>query len=96
MTEFIRNLLVFAIPFIQKLIASTVVPKIKRKAYEHLDDYVNDRIEDLVTLVNKIKSTDNEIKKQAHLEGLRLGVDTLRAIGKKLISACDEFEKVLA
>ena len=95
MNEVLKNLLLLATPFIKDLIESKVVPKLKRKAYERLDDFTNDRIEDLGLLVDKINATDDEVKKQAHLEGLRLGVATLKAIAKKLAVACAEFEKVL-
>lgn len=95
MNEVLKNLLLLAIPFIKDLIESKVVPRLKRKAYERLDDFTNDRIEDLGLLVDKINATDDEVKKQAHLEGLRLGVATLKAIAEKLAVACAEFEKVL-
>lgn len=95
MNEVLKNLLMLVIPFIKSLIESKVVPTLKRKAYERLDDFTNDRIEDLGTLVDKIKATDNETKKQAHLEGLRLGTSTLKAIAEKLTVACAEFEKIL-
>ena len=96
MNNTIQLLLTCVLPFIKELVESKVVPTIKRKAYERLDDFVNDRIEDAATLVDKIYNEKNEIKKQAHLDGLRLGVATLRAIGEKLLKACEEFEKVLA
>ena len=51
MNEILANLLIIAIPFIKKLIESKVVPIIKRKAYERLDDFSNDRIEDLTELL---------------------------------------------
>lgn len=95
MNKTIELLLTVVIPFIKKLIESHVVPRVKRKAYERLDDFTNDRIEDLGNLVDKIHKEENEVKRQAHLEGLKLGVATLRAIGNKLVSACDEFAKVL-
>ena len=96
MNEVLKNIFAFCLPFIAKLIKSTVVPKLKRKAYERLDDFTNDRIEDLGNLVDKIKSETNEVKKEAHLEGFRLGISTLRAMANKLLKACAELEKALA
>jgi len=96
MNEVLKNVLVFCVPFIKQLIESKVVPILKRKAYERLDDFTNDRIEDLGELVDKIKTEDNEIKRKAHLEGFKLGVETLRAVATKLCTACDELEKAVA
>lgn len=95
MNKTIQLLLTIVAPFITKLIESTVIPKAKRKAYERLDDFTNDRIEDLAELVDKIQKEDDDIKKQTYLKGLKLGTATLRAIGNKLVAACDEFSKVL-
>lgn len=95
MNEVLKNLLLFAIPFIKELIESKVVPTLKRKAYERLDDFTNDRIEDLAVLVDKINATNDPIKKKAHIEGLKLGVATLKAIAEKITLACVEFDKIL-
>ena len=91
----IISLLTVVIPVIQKLIESKVVPALKRKAYQRLDDFTNDRIEDLGNLVDKIKACEDERKKQAHLEGLKLGAEAIKAIGEKLTKAAVEFERVL-
>ena len=91
----ILELLTLVLPFIEKLIESTVVPAIKRKAYQRLDEFTNDRIEDLANLVEKINKEENAIKKQAHLEGLKLGVATLEAVAEKLNAAAIEFKKVI-
>lgn len=96
MNEVLKKILLLAIPFIKELIESKVVPALKRKTYERLDDFTNDRIEDLAHLVDKIKTEENETKRTAHLEGFRLGVKTLRTIGKKLIQACDELEVLVS
>lgn len=74
-------------PSIIRLIQSKVIPNLKCKAYEHLDSFVDDRIEDLCNLVEKAKKTDDDIKKKAHLEGLSLGCQALNVIGVKLIEA---------
>lgn len=96
MNEILANLLIIAIPFIKKLIESKVVPIIKRKAYERLDDFSNDRIEDLTELLAKIKNSDDDVKKEAHLEGFKLGVDTLGAIGEKLVKASSTLKAEVA
>ena len=91
----IIELLTLVLPIIKKLIESKVVPMIKRKAYQRLDDFTNDRIEDLSCLVEKINNCDDEIKRKAHLEGLRLGIEAIRAIGDKLLLAASEFERMI-
>ena len=91
----ILELLTLVLPFIEKLIESTVVPTIKRKAYQRLDEFTNDRIEDLANLVEKINKEENPIKKQAHLEGLKLGIATLEAVAEKLQKSAEEFKKVI-
>lgn len=83
----LSELLAFALPYLKKLIESKIVPALKRKAYERLDDFASDRIEDLSELLEKIKKTDNEEKKKRHLEGFKLGVEALTAIGEKLQKA---------
>lgn len=95
MNKFLENLLIVAVPCLKNLIESKVVPAVKRRAYERFDNFTNDRIEDLIALAEKIKTTDNAVKKQAHLEGFKLGLTTLRTIGKKLVQACDELEKAV-
>ena len=88
----IKFILPMTLPFIQKLIESKVVPILKRKTYERFDDFSNDMIEKLVHLKEKAENESDGIKKEAHLEGLNLGADTLRAIGAKLIKAADEIQ----
>ena len=91
--KIMENILVMVLPFIKDLISSKVVPILKRKAYQRLDDFTNDVIENLAQLVEKIKKETNTIKREAHLEGFRLGIKTLRAIAKKIIDACDLMEE---
>ena len=95
MSETILTILKMVLPFIGELIKSEVVPALKRKAYQRLDDSTSDRIEDLSNLVEKINSCTDETKKKAHLEGLKLGIETLTAISSKLNLACAEFSKTL-
>ena len=90
----IAKILPLTIPYIQDLILSKFVPILKRKGYELLDKKANKIIEDLVQNAEKIKDAEG-IKKEAYIEGTRLGVATLRAIAEKLNKASDEIEKVL-
>lgn len=74
-------------PTIIRLIRSKIIPNLKCKAYEHLDSFVDDRIEDLCILVEKAKNTSDALKKKSHLEGISLGCQALNVIGVKLIEA---------
>jgi len=91
----IQTILAITLPIIKKLIASKVVPFLKRRAYEKVDGKVDDLIKDLAQNAGKIKDETDELKKLAYIEGTKLGVDTLRAIAIKLNQASDEIEKVL-
>lgn len=93
--EILSSILVITLPFIKKLIQSTVVPFLKRTAYEKLDNRVDALIQDLAQNAGKIATEDNEAKKFAYQEGTKLGIDTLRAIAEKLNMAANEIEKVL-
>ncbi|MCD8377229.1 MAG: hypothetical protein LUB59_00410 [Candidatus Gastranaerophilales bacterium] len=91
----LTNILTMAIPYIKQLITSKVVPALKRKAYERLDDFTSDRIEDLYELLEKINTEQNETKKTAHLEGFKLGLATLKAIAGKITEACAVLENAI-
>lgn len=93
--EALKFILTLAIPAIKNLIESQVVPRVKRLAYEKLDDRVDGLIHDLAQNASKIATEDNDVKKLAYTEGTKLGIDTLRAIATKLNKAADEIEKVL-
>ncbi len=93
--ETIKGILALAVPYILELIKSKVVPAIKRKAYEKLDDKADDIIQDLAQNASKIADEDDDIKKAAYIEGTKLGLDTLRIVAEKLNKAADEIEKVL-
>ena len=80
-------------PFIAKLIESKVVPLLKRKAYERLHGFAEDVATDLVNLKTKSTNETNPVKKLAYDEGLKLGSETLRAVGNMLIQASDELDK---
>lgn len=88
--EILKELIVMAVPGIKALIASKVVPAIKRKAYERFDDFANDSILSLAKLKEKAEKTEDPVKKAAHLEGLKLGAATIKAIGKKLVKGADK------
>ena len=93
--DLIKPIYGIAIQAIFNLICSKVVPAIKRKAYEQLNEKADDLIFDLAQNAGKIKNETNEVKRLAYVEGTRLGVDTLRAIAEKLNKSADEIEKAL-
>lgn len=93
--DLIKPIYGMAIQVIFNLICSKVVPAIKRKAYEQLNEKADDLIFDLAQNAGKIKNESDELKKLAYIEGTKLGVETLRAIATKLNQASDEIEKVL-
>jgi len=79
----------WAWPFIQKMIESKVIPAAIRKMYEFFDTQATYIIEKLGELLEKIKATENPTKKAAHLEGFKLGIATIEAVGKKLLEAAE-------
>ncbi len=91
----IKFILTITVPFIKELIQSKVVPTLKRKGYEKLSNKADDIIEDLAQNASKIAKEENELKKEAYLEGTKLGIDTLRAVAEKLNKAADEIEKAV-
>lgn len=91
----IKFILTITVPFIKELIKSKVVPTLKRKGYEKLSNKADDIIEDLAQNASKIAKEENELKKEAYLEGTKLGIDTLRAVAEKLNKAADEIEKAV-
>ncbi len=95
LTETLQSILQIVVPYITKLIQSKVVPMIKRKIYERLDNKVDDLITDLAQNAAKIADEQNEMKKSAYLEGTKLGIETMRAISEKLSKAADEIESVI-
>lgn len=95
LVEIIKMVLAVTIPQIQKLIESKLVPMLKRKAYEKVDEKVDKLITDLAQNASKIANEGNEFKKSAYIQGTQLGIETLRAIANKLNKAADEIEKVI-
>ncbi len=93
--EAIVKILELALPYLKDLIESKVVPVLKRKAYERLNDFASDSIEDLTELYEKILNTEDEMKKKAHLEGFKLGVEAIGAIGSKLVEASEVLKSQL-
>ena len=91
----IKFILTITVPFIKELIQSKVVPTLKRKGYEKLSNKADDIIEDLAQNASKIAKEENDLKKEAYLEGPKLGIDTLRAVAEKLNKAADEIEKAV-
>ena len=93
--EILKAIFAITVPCIMELIKSKIVPAIKRRAYERVDEKVDNLIEDLAQNASKIKDEENEIKKEAYIEGTKLGLETIRKIAEKLNKAADEIEKVL-
>lgn len=93
--EILKEILALAMPYIMALIQSKVVPAIKRKAYEKLDDKTDELIKDLAQNAGKISEEKNETKKAAYIEGTKLGLDTIKIVAEKLNKAAEEIEKVL-
>lgn len=93
--EIIATLLAITFPFIKNLIESKVVPAVKRRAYEKLDEKADNLILDLAQNAAKIKDADDSIKLAAYTEGTKLGLEAIRAIAEKLNKAADEIEKAL-
>ena len=93
--EILKALFAVTVPFIMELIKSKVVPAVKRRAYERVDEKVDNLIEDLAQNASKIKEEENPVKKEAYIEGTKLGLETIRAIAAKLNKAAVEIEKVL-
>ena len=91
----VKQLLILTTPFIKKLIESKVVPAIKRRLYEKVDVKINNLIEDLAQNVSKIATEKDELKKLAYIEGSRLGMDTLKAMGEKLIQVANQIDASL-
>ncbi len=91
----LKAVLELVIPYIQQLIESKVVPKLKRKAYEKLNSKADALIEDLAQNAAKIVDEPDKIKQEAYIEGTKLGLDTLRAIAEKLNKAADEIERAI-
>lgn len=94
--EIITALLSAALPYIKELIESKVVPALIRKSYEMFDNRANKVIQKLTDLVEKIRETQDEEKKERHLEGFKLGVDTIEVIGKKLLEAAKILREEIA
>lgn len=90
----LAGILALVLPYIVEMVKSHIIPKIKRLAYEKLNDKVDKLIIDLAQNASKIKDAEGA-KKEAYIEGTKLGIETLRAISEKLAKAADEIEKAL-
>lgn len=93
--ELLKFIFQITVPFIKELIESKVVPTVKRKMYERLDVRADKVISDLAQNASKIKDEEDELKKEAYMEGTKLGIEMLRALAEKLNKAANEIEKVL-
>ena len=87
--QIIQMLLPVILPFIEKLIESTAVPFLQRKTYERYNEFTSERLHSLAILKQKLEVAPDGIKKEAYMEGLKLGTDTLRAVAETIIKGCD-------
>ncbi|HIS37222.1 TPA: hypothetical protein IAC10_11440 [Candidatus Scatousia excrementigallinarum] len=85
--EILAGLLAWVLPLIKELIENKIIPAIIKRSYEAFDKKANDVIENLSDLLEKIKSTDDPDKKNRHLQGFKLGVAIIEAVGNKLTQA---------
>lgn len=88
----LKTILTLVLPYITDLIKSKIIPTVKRTAYEKLNQKSDDLIEDLAQNASKISKETDPLKKDAYIEGTKLGIDTIRAIAKKLNEAADVIE----
>ena len=88
----LKSILALTVPYIQKLVKSTLVPKLKRQAYEFVNKEADKLIKDLAQNASKIAQTEDNAK---YIEGTKLGLEMVRALATKLTQAADEIENVL-
>ena len=93
--EALLKILGLTIPFLAELFKSYAVPAIKRRAYQILDRRADSLIEDLAQNAGKIKDEQDDAKRLAYIEGTKLGLDTIKALGEKLIKAAEKINEAL-
>ena len=89
----IQNVIMFAYPLLEKVLSEKILPKLKKRAYEHVDSFIDDRLEDLSNLLDKAFSTDDPDKKEKHLKGAQIGSNAMRLMANKILEACDVIDK---
>lgn len=82
-------LLTIASPILGGIMEEKVIPNAVKIAYNVLDNFIDSRIEALVDLFEKASKTKDPEKRERHLKGLRLGLDFLSALSKKMSEACE-------
>jgi len=85
--EQVKLILTLSKPAIQKLVDEKVIPALKTFAYKTLQKKADRLINNLVKLKEKAENETDEIKKSAHLIGLKLGAEAAISIGEKLVEA---------
>lgn len=83
-------------PAIGRLIAEKIIPRVTRKAYEALNSFADDRLEDLSDLLDKALSEKDPDKKERHIKGLKLGSSALKAVANKILEACALIDKEIS
>jgi|GEM_PF-3442298 len=91
--EILKPILAIVLPTIRHLIESQVVPRLKRKGYETVNNLVDTKVADLAQNVGKIKNETDSAKKTALIEGSKLGIEFFKALGEKLIQVAQTLEK---
>ena len=93
--DLLFKILGLTMPFLAELFKSYAVPAIKRRAYQVLDRRADSLIEDLAQNASKIKNEEDDTKRLAYIEGTKLGLDTIKALGEKLIKAAEVINEAL-
>ena len=86
----------WVLPLIKELVENKIIPAIIKRSYEAFDKKANDVIENLNDLLEKIKSTDDPEKRNRHLQGFKLGIAIIEAVGNKLTQAAKLLNKEVA
>lgn len=94
--EILAGLLAWVLPLIKELVENKIIPAIIKRSYEAFDKKANDVIENLNDLLEKIKSTDDPEKRNRDLQGFKLGIAIIEAVGNKLTQAAKLLNKEVA
>ena len=85
----------FALPFLKKMAEDKIIPLAISKMYEFFDAQSNYIIDKLFELLEKIRTTENPIKKAAHIKGFKLGLAIVEAVGKKLTESAEVLNRAI-
>lgn len=91
----LKFILTIASPFLGNIMEEKVIPNAIKAGYAILDNFIDNRIEALVELLEKATQTMSPEKREKHLKGFTLGLDFLKAVAEKLTEACNVLSKEL-